>query len=124
MPIHCPQCGKKYDVAQFEGTAPLACQCGFKLDISMIETADDFVRFFESEEERKKAQEIQKDAAAICRLILFEDAAQVDVEIAQRKLEEKVTHYFPDKMNAYKMIYEARFNRLWQQFRENPGLME
>ncbi len=117
MPIHCPQCGKEYDVIEFEGEKPIQCRCGHRLDISLLETADDITRYCQNEEERKKAQEIQKDAAGICRMILFEKADAIDIEIAKSRLEEKVRELFPDKVDLYRMIYEARFIRLWEQFR-------
>jgi hypothetical protein len=118
MAIRCPQCGIKHDVAKFEGNRQVKCQCGFMLDLSLMETVGDFLRFFESEEERKKAAQIQQDAQAICRMILDEACPEVDIEIAKEKLKEKVRSFFPDKMETYQMIYEARFSRLWQQFRQ------
>jgi len=122
MPIHCPQCGKQHDVVQFEGNRRVQCSCGFFLDVMLLETVDDFVRYFENEDERKKAQEIQKDAATICRMILNKHCQKVDIDIAKEKLEEKVLRLFPDKMVVYQMVYESRFNRLWEQFRvKNQG---
>lgn len=88
------------------------------LDTSLFETIDDFTRYFENEEERQKAQVILEDANHICRMILDEGCQKVDIEIAQERLKEKVAELFPDKMNVYQMIYEARFKRLWEQFRE------
>ena len=117
MAIRCPKCGIKHNVSEFEEGKRVKCVCGFKLDLSLIETVEDFLRYFESEEERKKAKEIQSDAQAICLMILDEDYPAVDIEIAKGKLKEKVKHLFPDKLDTYRMIYEARFNRLWEQFR-------
>ena len=117
MAIRCPQCGVKHDVARFEGSRKLKCDCGFLLDLTLMETVDDFLRFFESEEERKKAQEIQRDAQAICQMILNEECSEVDIEIAKENLKQKVHEFFPHQMETYRMIYEARFKRLWDQFR-------
>ncbi|HXV27392.1 MAG TPA: hypothetical protein VD913_00355 [bacterium] len=119
MAIRCPKCGTRHDVARFEGSRKLKCDCGFFLDLTLIETVDDFLRFFESEAERKKAVEIQRDAQAICQMILNEECAEVDVEIAKENLARKVREFFPDKIETYRMIYEARFKRLWDQFRLN-----
>lgn len=107
----------KHDVVEFEAGKKIKCRCGLKLDLSRMETVEDFLRYFESEDERKKARAIQQDAQAICQMILNEDCAAVDIEIAKNKLREKVTRLFPDKMETYRMIYEARFKRLWDQFR-------
>lgn len=131
MPIQCPKCGMKHDVTEFsaEGgssasggeVAPFVfCCCGLKLDIKLMETVEDFLRFAESEEERKKAKEIQEDAQLICQMILDESSAEFDIELAKGKLREKVERYFPDKLQTYEMIYEARFKRLWEQFRTGP----
>ena|SRR3989338_3797809 len=124
MPIRCPKCGKVHDVVEFEGDEDIHCVCGLKLDVSMMETVEDFLRFFESEKERRMAREIQEDAEGICRMILDETVPDVDIEIAKGKLAEKVSGYFPDKLEVYRMIYEARFARLWAQFRKDgpaPG---
>ena len=117
MALRCPQCGLKYDVTKLEEDGKLNCRCGFKLDLSLIENADDFLRYCEGTEELEKAMEIQRDAQRICQMILDETHQAVDIEIAKEKLKEKVKKFFPDKMETYRMIYEARFKRLWNQFR-------
>ena len=124
MAIHCPKCGMKHDVVNFEGGRRVKCRCGLKLDLSHMETVEDFLRYFESEAERRKAKDIQDDAQTICRMILDETCPEVDIEIAKQNLAEKVRRLFPDKMEVYQMIYEARFKRLWDQFRTSgpaPG---
>ena len=117
MPIRCPKCGIEHDVAKLEEGHQLLCRCGFSLDLSLVETADDFLRYCEGSEERKKAREIQRDAQVICQMILNSECQAIDIEIAKGKLEEKVRKLFPDKMETYRIIYEARFKRLWEQFR-------
>lgn len=112
-----------HDVVRFEGGRRVKCRCGLKLDLSLMETVEDFLRYFESEDERKKAREIQEDAQLICQMILNEECPDVDIEIAKDHLRQKVENFFPDKMEVYSMIYEARFKRLWEQFRSaGPGL--
>ena len=128
MAIHCPQCGISYDILQFsaeggsasggEGGIPfIICQCGQKVTPLLLETIGDFLRYFENKEEREKARSIQKDAERICQMILDEASHGVDIDIAKENLKEKVRKLFPDKMDTYRMIYEARFKRLWDQFR-------
>jgi len=119
MPIRCPKCGIKHDVLEFQGIDKIKCRCGYLLNISLVDTVEDFLRYFENEEERTKAYEIQRDAQNICRLILDENTSEVDIEIAKGKLRDKVSAMFPDKMDTYRMIYEARFTRLWEQFRQS-----
>lgn len=120
MALHCPKCGLKYDAAKLEEDGKFKCRCGFKLDLSLIETADDFLRYCEGAEERERAKEIQQDAQIICQMILNEECPAVDIEIAKARLEEKVKKLFPHKMETYHLIYESRFKRLWEQFR-GPG---
>lgn len=118
MAIRCPKCGQAYDAALFQFDRKIKCQCGNELGLSMIKSLDDFERYLESEEEREKAREIQEQANVICQMILDESTPEVDIEIAKRKLREHVRELFPDKLSVYEMIYEARFRRLWEQFRK------
>lgn len=118
MAIRCPQCGQEHDVALFQFDRKIRCRCGKELDLSLIETVKDFERYFESVEEQEKAREIQQTASRICQMILDESCPEVDIEIAKSKLREKVTELFPEKLSLYEMIYESRFNRLWEQFRK------
>lgn len=117
MPFRCPQCGKEHDVLELEESQEIVCSCGRKLDLSLMSSIEDFLRYFENEEEREKALEIQEDAQNICQMILNEDCPEVDIEIEKKKLLAKVESFFPDKVLTYKLIYESRFNRLWDQFR-------
>ncbi len=118
MAIRCPHCGVEHDVALFQFDRKIRCDCGRELDLSLIETVQDFERYLESVEEREKASEIQRAASRICQMILDESCPKVDVEIAKGKLRERVGRLFPDKLPIYEMIYEARFRRLWDQFRK------
>ena len=119
MAIHCPHCGQEYDVALFQFDRKIRCQCGKELDLALIETVQDFERYLESVEEREKAREIQQVASRICQMILDESCPEVDIEIAKSKLRDRVAELFPDKLAVYEMIYEARFRRLWEQFRKS-----
>lgn len=118
MAIRCPHCGQEHDAALFEFDRKIRCQCGNELSVSMIESLDDFERYLESEEEREKAREIQEEASVICQMILDESCPEVDIEIEKSKLRDRVRVLFPDKLAVYEMIYEARFRRLWEQFRK------
>lgn len=118
MAIRCPHCGQGHDVALFQFDQKIRCRCGQELDLSLIGTIQDFERYLESVEERNRAREIQETASRICQMILDETCAEVDIEIAKDKLKERVAELFPDKLSLYEMIYEARFKRLWEQFRK------
>ncbi len=121
MPVRCPQCGRTHDVAHFEEGKPLNCDCGFKLEVWGLETVEDLLRFCDSEEERHRADELKSDAENICRMILDERCPKSDIDIAREELRDKVSRLFPRKTNLYEMIYEARFKRLWEQFRSEES---
>jgi hypothetical protein len=69
-------------------------------------------------DEDEHVRELSRQADRICEMIVSEDASAIDIEIQQAKLREAVARLFPDKMNLFHLLYESRFRRLWQQFRE------
>ena len=119
MAIRCPHCGQQYDVALFQFDRNIRCGCGKELNLSLIETIQDFERYLESVEERERALEIQQAANRICQMILDDSCPDVDIEIAKSNLRERAAELFPDKTSVYEMIYESRFKRLWEQFRKS-----
>jgi len=60
---------------------------------------------------------LQRQADAICEMIVSGEIPQIDIEIKQSALREAVAKAFPDKQALYQLLYESRFRRLWQQFR-------
>lgn len=66
---------------------------------------------------REKMEELKRMAERICVLILDTDYPEVDLAIERAKAREKCEELFPDRLDLYDMIYESRFDRLWQQFR-------
>ena len=60
---------------------------------------------------------LQRDADLICMLIVSSDLPEVDIEIAKNKLRAEVEDNWPDRLRLYEMIFESRFDRLWQQWR-------
>jgi len=67
---------------------------------------------------REKMQEIQREADRICSVIVASDYPDIDIELMTGALREKVEEYFPDGLDLYEMIYESRFRRLREQFRQ------
>lgn len=61
---------------------------------------------------------LQRQADRICEMIVSGEAATIDIEIQQAALREAVARAFPDKQALYQLLYESRFRRLWQQFRQ------
>jgi hypothetical protein len=67
---------------------------------------------------RKDQTVLSESADRLCRMILSTDWPDVDVSIARSNLRELAEALFPDRMELYDMIYESRFDRLWEQFRD------
>jgi hypothetical protein len=65
------------------------------------------------------AEEIQRRANRICGMILYGDLEWVDVAIQIEQLRDFCRENSPDKLEAFEHIYEARFIRLWRQWKEN-----
>jgi len=66
---------------------------------------------------REKMREIQRMANRVCVLILNTDLPAIDIEIEKNKVRERCLDLYPDREDLYDMIYESRFQRLWEQFR-------
>lgn len=75
----------------------------------------------DTREEDEKVQSLSREAERIVSLILFTEYKKVDIEIESRKLREMCRDMFPEKEYLYDMIYGGRFERLWEQFREEEG---
>jgi hypothetical protein len=69
-------------------------------------------------EENEKLAAFQRKADRIAFLIVASDYERIDVEIEKAELREECARLFPDKLELYEMIYESRFQRLWEQFRD------
>ncbi|HEX9867275.1 MAG TPA: hypothetical protein VGC99_01550 [Candidatus Tectomicrobia bacterium] len=69
-------------------------------------------------EENEKLAAFQRKADRIAFLIVASDYERIDVEIEKAELRQECARLFPDKLELYDMIYESRFQRLWEQFRD------
>ena len=67
---------------------------------------------------REGMRDIQRMADRVCVLILSSDLPAIDIEIEKNKVRQRCLELFPDREELYDMIYESRFERLWDQFRE------
>ncbi len=66
---------------------------------------------------REAMQELQRMADRVCVLILTSDLPAVDIEIEKAKVRQRCLELYPDREQLYEMVYESRFQRLWDQFR-------
>jgi hypothetical protein len=53
-------------------------------------------------------------------LIVASDCSDREIDIERLHLRVQAAVLFPEKMPLYDMVYESRFRRLRQQFRERP----
>jgi hypothetical protein len=117
MAINCPSCGRQHDITLFEFGRTIRCACGRLIDASHIEPFRSLEQLLGRIEDGERAEELKKMADRVCRMILDEGAADVDIEIAWSAVREKCRELFPRKLSLFEMIYESRFRRLWEQFR-------
>jgi len=125
MAITCPNCGKEYDVTLFEFENTVKCECGETVRLTHIEKSNSKYNFFkklldsiEKEKQKKKLNKLKFSVDKICRMILSKECKDIDIKIEISKFRKEFLSTFPKKENLYNMIYESRFKRLWQQFRE------
>jgi hypothetical protein len=72
---------------------------------------------------RQAMRDLQRQADRVCVLILSSDLPAIDIEIEKNKVRERCLELYADREQLYEMIYESRFQRLWDQFREEEGEM-
>jgi hypothetical protein len=116
MAVRCLYCGREYDVTLFEFDRSVTCVCGktiaFKHEYVKDET------FLARRSEDRKVREIKTMADRIAFLIVGSDYPLIDIEIEKQKLQKMISELFPDRIELYDLIYEPRFRRLREQFRE------
>ena len=69
-------------------------------------------------DEAQSCFRFRRAAERICALILTEDYPAIDIEIEKANLMRRVRELLPEKVELYRMVYESRFRRLWEQWRE------
>lgn len=66
------------------------------------------------------SEALEQEAEQIGRLIARIDVPPIDITIRQAALRAAVGRRYPEQPGRYRLLYEARFARLWQQFRHTP----
>ena len=91
-----------------------------------IETSSRYFRKVDSvlsgitETSEQAYRNFQRNVDRLCFLIVASDCSERDIDIERLHLRVQVAALFPEKMPLYDMVYESRFRRLRQQFRESP----
>ena len=65
-------------------------------------------------------RDFQRHVDRLSFLIVASDCSDREIDIERLHLRVQAVPLFPEKMPLYDMIYESRFRRLRQQFRESP----
>jgi hypothetical protein len=71
----------------------------------------------DQEEQERRARELRRRADRICYLIVSTEKPLREVEAEMRVLRDRCRRYFPEIRGAYEQVYEARFQKLWREFR-------
>jgi hypothetical protein len=66
------------------------------------------------------SSDFQRHVNRFCFLIVASECSDREIDIERLRLRVQVATLFPEKMPLYDMVYESRFRRLRQQFRERP----
>ena len=116
MAVRCSYCGRDYDVNLFEFDRSITCACGRTVTFKHERIKDEALLAQISED--RKVREINAMADRIASLIVGSDYPMIDIKIEKQKLRERISELFPDKIDLYDLIYEPRFGRLKEQFRD------
>lgn len=65
----------------------------------------------------RRADEIRRKTERIAVLIVSSDYPLVDIAIERSNLRDEAEELFPERMDIYDRIYESRFDRLIEQWR-------
>ena len=115
MAVRCSYCGRDYDVTLFEFDRSITCVCGKTVVFKHEQMTDEAILARSAED--RKIREIRAMADRIASLIIGSDYPMIDIEIEKQKLKDRISELFPDKVDLYDLIYEPRFSRLKDQFR-------
>jgi hypothetical protein len=116
MAVRCSYCNREYDITLFEFDRSITCICGKTVTFKHEQMTDEALIARRSED--RKVREIQNMADRIASLIVGSDYPMIDIEIEKQKLKNRISELFPEKIGLYDLIYEPRFSRLKEQFRE------
>jgi hypothetical protein len=71
-----------------------------------------------SSDPRETMRDLQRGANRICEHILDAGYPLVDVQIEREALREECARLFPERLWLFDLVYESRFERLIQQWRD------
>ncbi len=116
MSIKCPQCGREYDVSLFQFGRSVVCECGRIISRDNDPIWQEIFKILEDEEE-ERVRLLQRLVDRISRMIVSSDYPDIDIDIEIEKVRRRCRNLFPGKEDLFSLIYESRFQRLREQFR-------
>jgi hypothetical protein len=123
MDVHCPRCERQYSSVLFYEDREVLCACGARVRapeprsrLSLSRSSSNRIAPLTGDR-RADQRTVGERADRLCRMILSSDYPDVDIAIERGRVRELAEALFPDRMDLYEMIYESRFDRLWEQFR-------
>jgi hypothetical protein len=63
------------------------------------------------------AESLRREADRIVNLILHSELAWIDIQIEVARLKNLVCDCSPDDLELFEIVYESRFQRIWDQWR-------
>jgi hypothetical protein len=75
-----------------------------------------------TESNEQEYQDFQRHVDRLCFLIVATDCTEREIDIERLHLRVQAMHLFPDKIPLYELIYEQRFRRLREQFRQGSAM--
>ena len=64
------------------------------------------------------ARRLSRISDQICNLILFSDLQWLDIQIEIEHMRDLIAQAMPQRLDLFEQLYESRFKRLWQQWRQ------
>ena len=71
-----------------------------------------------TESNEQAYRDFQSHVDRLCFLIVATDCSDREIDIERLHLRVQAMHLFPDKIPLYELVYEQRFRRLREQFRQ------
>lgn len=127
MEIQCPKCNKSHAVSSADSFKLIICDCGQKIEDeneSILKKLNEICEKYQLKLEEEKITQIKKEADRIISLIINSKCDYFEIQSEKKKLKELLNSVSPEEASFYELIYEPRFERLWEKFRESDSNLE
>ncbi|RME70375.1 MAG: hypothetical protein D6776_11780 [Planctomycetota bacterium] len=117
--VFCPRCETAHERCHHAATEVIVCDCGHRFRLRPSRRARRLAR---TDRARAALRQLGRRADRLCRLILDSRASEIEIAMERHRLRAFAQRLFPERMELYDMVFESRFERLYEQFRrfEDP----